>query len=146
MVSFGRNEIKLHVSDTKHPIYNELEIKKIDETLEDLNLDLGMPILESMIGFIKIASLTRFGTKGDFDAVTKENIKSKDKRNTDIDYHHHNKLVTDWVETCTNLLRNMLHQCSLATLFKELKTSVELIYRKFQICIHPTMPNKHNFY
>ena len=93
-----------------------------------------MPILESMIGFIKIASLTRFGTKGDFDAVTKENIKSKDKRNTDIDYHHHNKLVTDWVETCTNLLRNMLHQCSLATLFKELKTSVELIYRKFQIC------------
>ena len=36
-----------------------------------------MPILESMIGFIKIASLTRFGTKGDFDAVTKENIKSK---------------------------------------------------------------------
>ena len=118
--------IQIHhqISDRKHPIYNPLEIKKINETLEEMNLDLGMEALESMLALIRLSDDTDHGRKGDLDKTANE-IHFGGKKYEGM---HHSPIVTEWIDKFSNVLRNMLHKCSLATMFHEMKEAVDHIY------------------
>jgi len=116
-------EMHGNMSDQSKQIYNSIEIQKVDEQIENMNLEMGDSILDAMVGFIRLATLTRQGRKGDVLSPTAK--QDEDDHQKELNNYHHNPFVTQWVVTCTNLIRKMLHRCTLATMFQEVKQAID---------------------